>query len=87
VPDRDIVVAGFFGWPTIPAGARYRYVQTMSGVDVAPICQASGGDATVGLRLKQFVESFGTGGSFFPICQDDFRPALQVIGQTLATRL
>jgi hypothetical protein len=87
-PDRDIVVAGFFGWPTSPVGARYRYIQTMQGVDVAPICQsASAGDAAVGLRLKQFVESFGTGGSFFTICQDDFRPALQVIGQTLAVRL
>ena len=86
-PDRDIVVAGFFGWPTNPVGARYRYIQTMQGVDVAPICQSSSGDAVAGLRLKQFVESFGTGGSFFTICQDDFRPALQVIGQTLAVRL
>jgi len=86
-PDQDILVAGIFGWPTNPVGARYRYVSTNSGTDVAPICQSINGAAAVGLRLKTFVESFGSNGSFFSVCNDDFRPALQKIGQSLATRL
>jgi hypothetical protein len=85
-PARDIVVAGIFGWPTSTVGARYRYVQSNQGVDVAPVCQSTNGEAAAGLRLKTFVESFGASGSFFSICQDDYSPALQKIAQAVATR-
>jgi hypothetical protein len=87
-PDQQILVSGIFGWPAGNAmGATYRYVRTNQGIDVAPICQSGNGEAAAGLRLKQFVESFGTSGSFFSICQDDFRPALKTIGEKLAAKL
>jgi len=86
-PDQQILVSGIFGWPNNPTGARYRYVNTQQGVDVAPICQSAGGDAAVGLRMKAFVESFGASGSFFSICQDDFSPAMKQIGEKLAAKL
>jgi hypothetical protein len=85
-PAEQIVVAGIFGWPNNPLGARYRYVQTPDGLDYAPICQSVNGEATAGLRLKKFVESFGNAGAFFSICNDDFSPAMQQIGSRLAGR-
>jgi hypothetical protein len=85
-PAEQIMVAGIFGWPTNELGARYRYVQTNQGVDVAPICQSGNGEAAAGLRLKTFVEAFGVLGSFFSICQDDLSPALKTIGQAVAVR-
>jgi hypothetical protein len=85
-PAEQIMVAGIFGWPQNPLGARYRYQQTNQGIDVAPICQSSNGTAAVGLRLKTFVESFGSLGSFYSICNDDYSPALQQIGQAVSTR-
>jgi hypothetical protein len=87
-PDRQILVSGIFGWPTNTFGARYRYARTQAGIDQVPTCaSASTGDATVGLRLKQFVESFGAAGTFTSICTDDFSPALKKIGEALAGRL
>ncbi|HXU80158.1 MAG TPA: hypothetical protein VN914_02090 [Polyangia bacterium] len=86
-PDQQILVSGIFGWPNNPTGARYRYVQANQGIDVAPICQSMNGDAAAGLRLKQFVESFGASGTFFSICQDDFSPAMKTIGEKLAAKL
>jgi len=86
-PDQQILVAGLIGWPTNPVGARYRYVTTNQGVDVGPICQSAlTGEASVGLRLKAFVESFGAAGSFSSICEEDYAPALRRIGQALAVR-
>jgi hypothetical protein len=86
-PDQQILVSGIFGWPNNATGARYRYVNTQQGTDVAPICQSAGGDAAVGLRMKAFVDSFGASGSFFSICQDDFSPAMKTIGEKLAAKL
>jgi hypothetical protein len=85
-PDRDILVSGIFGWPNTVNGARYRYVQTapQGTLDYVPICQSVNGQATAGLRLKSFVEAFGSAGSFFSICDNDYRPALQKIGEKLA---
>jgi hypothetical protein len=85
-PAEQIVVAGIFGWPNSATGARYRYVQTREGLDYAPVCQSANGQATAALRLKNFVESFGTGGAFFSICNDDFSPAMKQIGARLAGR-
>jgi hypothetical protein len=87
LPEHEIQVDGIFGWPSDPVGARYRYVATGMGLDVAPICQSSNGEAAVGLRLKSFVESFGPASSFYSICTNDFGPILQRIGQSLASRL
>jgi hypothetical protein len=86
-PDQQILVSGLIGWPNNITGARYRYINTMQGVDVAPICQSSNGDAAAGLRLKSFIESFGASGNLFSICQDDYSPALKQIGEHLADRL
>jgi len=86
-PDQQILVSGIFGWPNNPTGARYRYINTMVGVDMGPICQSMWGDAAVGLRLKAFVEAFGASGSFFSICQDDYAPAMKQIGARLAGKL
>jgi hypothetical protein len=85
-PDQQILVAGFFGWPLEPQGARYRYVQANQGVDIAPACSSGRGETSVGLRLKSFVESFGVAGLFTSICEPDFRPTLQRFGQAVATR-
>jgi hypothetical protein len=86
-PDQQIVVSGIFGWPNNTTGAKYAYVKTRDGVDYGPICQSNNGSATAALRIKKFVDSFGANGSFFSICQDDFRPALQKIGEKLASKL
>jgi hypothetical protein len=86
-PDEQIVVSGIFGWPTSTANARYRYLRTASGVDLGPICQSSNGDAMPGLRLKAFVDAFGTSGAFFSVCQDDYAPAMQLIAERVAGRL
>jgi hypothetical protein len=85
-PDQQILVAGFFGWPLEPQGARYRYVQANQGIDIAPICSSGRGEVGVGLRLKSFVESFGGAGIFTSLCDPDFRPTLQRFGQAVATR-
>jgi hypothetical protein len=87
-PDQQILVSGIIGWPGSTTGATYRYIQGRDGIDAAPICMSSnGGDAYAGLRLKQFVESFGSSGSFFSICVEDFSPAMKQIGEKLAAKL
>ena len=86
-PDRQIFAAGIFGWPVDDINPQYRYVRAPAGpngqIDYAAICQSANGSATAGLRLKRFVDSFGANSSFASICQNDFRPALQLIGQRL----
>jgi len=72
-----------FGWPVDEIAPQYRYVSERNTIDYAPICQSANGTATAGLRLERFVEAFGANGSFASICHDDFRPALQRIGQRL----
>jgi len=86
-PDQQILVSGIFGWPNNPTGAQYRYAKTPDGIDYSPICQSANGSATGGLRMKKFVDSFGENGAYFSICEDDFRPAMQKIGQKLAAKL
>jgi hypothetical protein len=86
-PDQQILVSGIFGWPNNVTGAEYRYVKSRDGIDYGSICQSANGDATAALRMKKFVDSFGENGAFFSICQDDFRPAMQKIGEKLAAKL
>jgi hypothetical protein len=85
-PDQQILVAGIFGWPLDSAGARYQYIPTNQGAFMVPICQSMRGEAAVGLRLKSFVESFGPSGFFVSICDPDFRPTFQRLGQAVAAR-
>ena len=85
-PEQQILVSGIIGWPNNDTGALYRY-GGMGQVDFLPICQAAGGTAAAGIRMKAFVESFGASGQIFSICQNDYRMALQKIGETLAARL
>jgi hypothetical protein len=89
-----ILVSGIFGWPTGPEDPKdppkYAYAlnpKENNLLDYSPICHSANGEATAGLRLKQFVESFGDNGTFFSICNDDFSPALEKIGEKLAARL
>ena len=86
-PDQQIIVSGIFGWPNTLAGAQYRYYKNPNDIDYAPICESANGQATAALRMKKFVDAFGSNGSFFPICQDDFRPAMKQIGEKLAAKL
>ena len=85
-PDQQILVSGIFGWDS-GVGATYRYAKIRNDVDYAPICESANGQATAALRMKKFVDAFGANGSFFSICQDDFRPAMQKIGEKLAAKL
>jgi hypothetical protein len=84
-PDQQILVSGIIGWPNNETGALYRY-GGMPALDYLPICQAAGGTAAAGLRMKAFVDSFGPSGQIFTICQNDYRGALSRIGETLAVR-
>jgi hypothetical protein len=84
-----ILVSGIFGWP---AGAgEYKVGKQivdertgrLGGWDYLPACQSMNGNATAALRVKQFVDGFGTNGAFESICSDDFRPVLKRIGVNL----
>jgi hypothetical protein len=86
-PDQQILVSGIFGWPADPAAATYSYSNTRDGIDYGPTCTSANGPATAALRMKAFVEAFGAHGSFSSICADDFRPAMQQIGQALGGML
>jgi hypothetical protein len=85
-PEQQILVSGIFGWSEDPA-SKYEYVKMGSEVDYAPICKSANGNATGALRMKKFVDAFGANGSFYSICQDDFRPAMKKIGDKLAAKL
>jgi hypothetical protein len=89
-PDQQILVSGIIGWPKNPDGVQYRYARGGNGnnLDYVPVCQSNnGGDANGGLRMKEFVESFGSSGSIFSICDEDFSPAMKQIGEKLAAKL
>ena len=85
-----IIASGIFGWP-LPADERAAPYQInladgQSGAagerTLRPVCQSANGTATVGYRVKKFVESFKNH-STFSICQDDFTAALQQIGEKI----
>jgi hypothetical protein len=89
-PDQQIIVSGIFGWPNnnTLTGAMYTYAKNKDGaLDYDQICESNNGKATAALRMKKFVDAFGQNGTFFSICQDDFRPAMQQIGVKLAAKL
>jgi hypothetical protein len=79
-----VYVAGIFGWPTDGA-ATYRVGKSDTGRwDYLPACQSANGEATAGLRMKEFIDSFQPNSVFESICAGDFRPALAKIGAVLA---
>jgi hypothetical protein len=88
----QILVAGIFGWPNEGASALYQVGRTvsetthkLSGWDYLPACKSEmNGEATPALRMKQFVDAFGSNGSFASICAGDFRPVLTTIAEKLA---
>ena len=87
LPDQQILVSGIFGWPLQEPGARYQYGLSRAGLDLLPVCQSATGEATPGLRLKAFVQSFGPAGVFTSICNDDFSPALQQVVAKMFERM
>lgn len=83
-PDEQILVAGIFGWPSSEIDAEYKIIKNAGGdLEVKPTCQSTNGSAAPGLRMKSFVDGFGASGSFYRICQDDFRDAMKEIGERL----
>jgi hypothetical protein len=86
-PDEQVLVAGIFGWPTSGAGSYVVGKSKMDRWDYMPGCVSDNGDATAALRVKQFVDAFGTSGSFQSICSGDFRPILADIGEKLRKRI
>jgi hypothetical protein len=89
-----IISAGIFGWPlpnTAPLPYRIDAGNRGGGFgggtrSLRPICTSNNGDATAGLRVKKFVESFPNS-STFSICQNDFREALRNIGSKIGVLL
>jgi hypothetical protein len=89
---RKILVSGIFGWPTNEVGALYRFGRNFrpapwggsTNLDIDFACTVgSETAATVGLRLNEFVRSFGENGVPLSICQDSFRDSMRLIGDKL----
>jgi hypothetical protein len=85
-----VLVSGIFGWPTA-GGGEYKVGKQvddrtgqLGGWDYLPACKSANGSATAALRVKQFVDAFGSNGLFESICAGDFRPVLKRIGEKLA---
>jgi hypothetical protein len=83
---RYVIVSGIFGWPmpgTEPA-ARYNIARAQGSgrFTLQPICSSANGSATPALRVKNFVDSFNQS-SVFSICQNNFREAMQKIGEKI----
>ena len=89
-----IVAAGIFGWPlpnTQPLPYRIDAQGNRGGGgggtrSFRPICTSNNGDATAGLRVKKFIESFPNS-STFSICQNDFSEAMRNIGSKIGVLL
>jgi hypothetical protein len=89
-PDEQIIVAAITGWTEDWPRSVYRYGRPdarTQDIDYLPLCEGANGKATPALRIKQFVEAFGANGSIHSICADDFRPAMETIGNKLAAIL
>lgn len=98
-----IIVAGIIGWDVdnnnggTRDGATYRIAKNVPGgpgitqdntMDIQPICSSTNGKATPGIRLKGFIDAFGSEyGSTFSICKSDLSEALVKIGQKIAARI
>jgi hypothetical protein len=90
-PDEQIIVAAITGWTEDETGALYRY-GALPGpnnkeIDYLPLCEGANGKATPAIRIKKFVEAFGSNGSLHSICANDFSPAMKQIGEKLAAKV
>jgi hypothetical protein len=81
---RQLIVSAIMGWDDRP-GASYRIESSSGGLDLAPICAApnDGPWSMPAVRLKNFVDAFGTLGSWHSMCEPDLAPAIQKIGGTI----
>jgi hypothetical protein len=87
---QSVSVSVIGGWPSDPANASYAlgydstsiYPELLTSL---PICESANGKAVVELRMKQFVDGFGSAGKILSICQDDFSDAMAQIGALIST--
>jgi hypothetical protein len=88
---QSVSVSVIGGWPADPAKfASYAlgYDSTSTYPELLtslPICESANGKAVVELRMKQFVDAFGSAGKILSICQDDFSDAMAQIGALINT--
>jgi hypothetical protein len=90
-PDpRQIFVASIQGMPE-PFEVRWRsapFVGDPPWPEIGHSCIGGNGSyADPGIRLQSFVAAFGANGLVFPICNDDFGPALHQIASTMTRYL
>jgi hypothetical protein len=88
LPTQSVTVSVIGGWPTDVANAEYAIGYgsdpgSAGQLAAIPICQSTNGKAAAGLRLKQFVDGFGSSGKILSICQGDFSAAMAEIGQLI----
>ncbi len=72
---------------TGPAGPYAVEVDTMGFPRITDSCQSSNGGASPGVRMNEFIKAFGSSGTSFSICQDNFSPAMDRIAQEIGKRL
>jgi len=87
---QSVSVSVIGGWPADVATANYEigYSSTSASSDLLtsiPICKSANGSAAVELRMKQFVDAFGSAGTIISICQDDFSNAMAQVGEIIDT--
>jgi hypothetical protein len=89
-PD-DVLVAAITG-PSTPYSVQLRQVRNRSGgfiqdePRIVPSCRSANGSASPSVRIKEFIDAFGTNGTIESICDSDFSPAMARIGDKIAGR-
>jgi hypothetical protein len=99
-PDNQILVSAISGMAPDPTKAVYAYGKELgpdmmvksNNIDYLPICYAIGTDnmplsATAPLRVKEFVDAFGSNGSFNTICSNDFSGAMKIFADKLIEKV
>jgi hypothetical protein len=81
---RQLIVSGIMGWDDRP-GASYRIESASGALDLAPICAApnDGPWSMPAVRLKSFIDAFGTLGSWHSMCEPDLGPAIVKIASLI----
>jgi hypothetical protein len=87
---QSVSISVIAGWPADVENATYGIGYGVDGrsptmLTSIPICRSANGSAAVGLRLKQFVDAFGSAGKLISICQDDFSAAMAQVGELINT--
>jgi hypothetical protein len=88
-PD-DVIVAAITG-PVSPYSVELVRNQR-NGLDeleprIVPSCTSTNGAAAPAVRIRDFIEGFGTNGTLESICDGDFSPAMARIGDKIAGRI